>query len=51
MVREGLRLKQIAHDLGVSEGAVKQRLKNAKSKLGANTSAQAAAMVADFGLI
>ena len=51
MVRDGLRLKQIAHDLGVSEGAVKQRLKNAKSKLGANTSAQAAAMDADFGLI
>jgi len=51
MVRDGLRLKQIAFDLGVSEGAVKQRLKNAKLKLGAQTSAQAAAMVAEFGLI
>lgn len=51
MVKEGLRLKQIAHDLGISEGAVKQRLKNAKTKLGAQTSAQAAAMVAEFGLI
>lgn len=51
MVKDGLRLKQIAHELGVSEGAVKQRLKNAKSKLGAQTSAQAAAMVGDFGLL
>ena len=51
MVKEGLRLKQIAHELGVSEGAIKQRLKNAKSKLGANTSAQAATLASDFGLI
>lgn len=51
MVRDGLRLKQIAHDLGITEGAVKQRLKNAKTKLGAQTSAQAAAMVGEFGLI
>lgn len=51
MVKEGQRLKQIAHELGVSEGAVKQRLKNAKTKLGAQTSAQAAAMVREFGLI
>lgn len=49
MVKEGLRLKQIGHSLGVSEGAVKQRLKNAKLKLGAKTSAQAAAMVGKFG--
>lgn len=51
MVKEGMRLKQIAHDLGVSEGAVKQRLKNAKTKLGAQTSAQAVAMAAEYGLI
>ena len=51
MVKDGMRLKQIAHELGVSEGAVKQRLKNAKTKLGAQTSAQAAAMVGEFGLI
>ena len=37
MVKDGKRLKQIAHELGVSEGAVKQRLKNAKTKLGAAT--------------
>jgi LuxR family transcriptional regulator len=51
MVKDGQRLKQIAHALGVTEGAVKQRLKNAKTKLGAQTSAQAAAMVREFGLI
>ena len=51
MVKEGQRLKQIAHSLSISEGAVKQRLKNAKTKLGAQTSAQAAAMAAEFALI
>ena len=51
MVKEGLRLKQIAYDLGVSEGAIKQRLKNAKAKLGAATGAQAATKAATFGLI
>ena len=50
-VKEGMRLKQIAHELGVSEGAIKQRLKNAKLKLGAATSAQAAALASDYGLI
>ena len=51
MVGEGMRLKQIAHELGVTEGAVKQRLKNVKSKLGANTSAQAASLARAYGLI
>jgi len=51
MVKNGKRLKEIAHDLGVSEGAVKQRLKNAKSKLGAKTSTQAATIAAQHGLI
>ncbi|MEN8895994.1 MAG: autoinducer binding domain-containing protein [Yoonia sp.] len=51
MVRDGKRLKQIAFDLGVTEGAVKQRLKNAKVKLGAKTSTQAAAMANQYGLI
>lgn len=49
MVRDGMRLKQIAHDLGISEGAVKQRLRSAKTKLGAQTSAQAAAMIGEYG--
>lgn len=51
LVAKGQRLKEIAFDLSVTEGAVKQRLKNAKDKLGAKTSTQAAAMARQFGLI
>lgn len=51
MVRDGMRLKQIAHALGVSEGAVRQRLRGAKDKLGATTNAHAAARARGFGLI
>ena len=51
MVKDGKRLKQIAHELHVSEGAVKQRLKNAKLKLGAKTGTQAAALANQYGLI
>lgn len=51
MVKQGMRLKQIAHEIGVTEGAVKQRLKNAKLKLHAQTSAQAATRAHEFGLI
>ena len=51
MVKDGKRLKEIAFELNVSEGAVKQRLKNAKLKLGAKTGTQAAALANQFGLI
>lgn len=51
MVKDGKRLKEIAHDLSVSEGAVKQRLKNAKLKLGAKTGTQAATLANQYGLI
>jgi len=51
MVKDGKRLKQIAYELSVSEGAVKQRLKNAKLKLGAKTGTQAAALANQYGLI
>lgn len=51
MVKDGMRLKQIAFELDVTEGAVKQRLKNAKGKLGAKTSTQAATMAAQYGII
>jgi len=51
MVKNGLLMKEIADLLGVSEGAVKQRLKNAKSKLKAKTSTHAATMATSFGLI
>ncbi len=43
---EGLRLKQIAAELGISESAVKARLNNAKRKLGAKTQSQAASIAA-----
>ncbi|MEJ8560897.1 autoinducer binding domain-containing protein [Yoonia sp. GPGPB17] len=51
MVKDGKRLKEIAFELSVSEGAVKQRLKNAKLKLGAKTSTQAAALANQYGLV
>lgn len=43
---EGLRLKQIAERLGISESAVKARLNNVKRKLGARTQSQAASIAA-----
>ncbi len=51
MVKNGLLMKEIANLLGVTEGAVKQRLKNAKIKLGAKTGTHAATMATTFGLI
>lgn len=51
MVRDGLLLKEIAARLGVSEGAIKQRLKGAKAKLGAKTSSQAVSAAVGYGLI
>ena len=51
MVKDGKRLKEIAFKLQISEGAVKQRLRNGKVKLGAKTSTQAAALANQFGLI
>lgn len=50
-IKGGQRIKSLAHDLGVTEGAIKQRLKNARVKLGANTAAQAATMASGYGLI
>ncbi len=51
MVKNGLLLKQIAAELGVSDGAVKQRLKNAKLKLNAKTGTHAASLATAYGLI
>lgn len=51
MVKDGMLVKEIAGRLGVSEGAVKQRLKNAKVKLGAKTSSQAVSAATGYGLI
>jgi LuxR family transcriptional regulator len=41
LVRDGFLTKEIAGRLGVSEGAVKQRLRNLRGKLGAKNSSQA----------
>jgi LuxR family transcriptional regulator len=51
LVRDGYLMKEIAAFLGVGERAVKQRLKNAKTKLGAKTNSQAAAMAIGYRLI
>ena len=51
LIKEGQRLKQIAYLLGVTEGAVKQRLKNARIKLEAKTGAEAISRASSFGLI
>ena len=51
LVQEGLLLKEAAYRLGISEGAVKQRLRSAKSKLNARTNTQAVSKAATFGLI
>lgn len=50
-IRDGERLKMISHALGVTEGAIKQRLKNARLKLGASTSTQATTMASEMGLL
>lgn len=47
----GMRLKQIGHELGVTEGAIKQRLKNARIKLRAQTGTEAATKARSLGLI
>ena len=51
MARDGMLLKEIAHTLGVSEGAIKQRLKSAKVKLDARNSTHAITKATQFGLI
>ena len=47
----GLRLKQVAAELRISESAVKARLNNAKKKLGAKTLPQAASMAASLRIL
>jgi len=51
MIKNGIRIKQVAHDLGLSEGAIKQRLKNARTKLGASNGTHAAMLAHQYGLI
>lgn len=51
MMRDGLLLKEIAGRLGVTEGAIKQRIRSAKEKLNAKTASQAVSCAAGYGLI
>lgn len=51
MVKEGMILKEIAFNLGVSEGAIKQRLKNARIKLNARTGSHAVSIAVASKLI
>ncbi len=50
-VKNGMLMKEIANVLGVSESAVKQRLRNARLKLNAKTGSQAAARATMLGMI
>lgn len=50
-LNRGLRFKQIAYELNVSENAIKQRLQSAKVKLRAKTNSQALSKAVKFGLI
>lgn len=51
LLKRGLLMKEIAAVLGVSESAIKARLKNAKLKLSAKTNTHATSIASDFGLI
>ena len=51
LVKNGLLMKEIASNLGISESAIKQRLKNARLKLNAKTGPQAAATATMLGMI
>jgi LuxR family transcriptional regulator len=51
LVKNGLLMKEIACMLGISESAIKQRLKNARVKLNVKTGSQAAARATMLGMI
>ena len=51
MLKQGMLMKQVAATLGVSESAIKARLKNAKQKLSAKTNTHAASVASELGLI
>lgn len=50
MIRDGLLTKEIAYQLDISESAVKQRLRSAKSKLKARTTTHAVTLAERRGL-
>lgn len=51
LVKNGLLMKEIACVLGISESAIKQRLRSARVKLHAKTGSQAAAKATMLGMI
>lgn len=51
LVRDGRLLKEIAAELGISQNAVKQRLKNARVKLNARNGSHAVSLAVKSGLI
>ena len=51
MLKQGMIIKEVAAQLGVSDNAVKQRLSNARRKLNANTTVHAATLAQQYGLI
>jgi aldose 1-epimerase/LuxR family transcriptional regulator len=51
LLSQGMRLKEIAHALDISESAVKARLKSAMARMHARTPAQAATIASRRGLL
>ncbi|PTM80370.1 helix-turn-helix transcriptional regulator [Cereibacter johrii] len=51
MLSTGMRYKQMAYALGISESAVKARLKGAAQRMNAKTAAQAASVAASRGIL
>lgn len=51
LVKKGQRLKEVAWELGVTEGAVKQRLKSVRAKLAAKTGPEAVSRASQLKLI
>ncbi len=51
LLSRGMRLKEIAHALDISESAVKARLKSAMARMDARTPVQAASLAAQKGLL
>ncbi len=51
LVKNGVLMKEMAFRLGISESAIKQRLKSARTKLNAKTGSQAAATAVMLGMI
>lgn len=51
LLKRGFIIKEVAAELNISENAVKQRMSNARRKLGAKTTIHAASLAQQYGLI